>query len=176
MQRFRPGFGRRSTFAFVVGIVALALGFGAVAASEAIDSNLNRSATRDQASTAPLSRTAVSTELSRAPGVALVLPAELPRGYSWLGLDTYERQTSKGVVARSSSFAAWGRLSELPTVQVCSHLDTARTCPKGDKVLQRSVHGLPVTIALTGRHASQKTIDFWRTVPLDDSLSVDWLS
>lgn len=176
MRRFRHAFGRRSTFVAVVGIVALTFGFGAVAASEAIDSHVNRSANTEKTGSSAQSRATISAELSRSPGVPLVLPARLPDGYSWLGLDTYERRSPDGVVARSSSFVAWGRLSELPTVQMCSHLETSRTCPKGDQAVERSVRGIPVTIALTGGRVSPDIARFWRTVPLVDSLSVDWLS
>lgn len=123
----------------------------------------------------PASRASLNEQLTKSPGIALVLPSELPSGYSWVGLDSFERNDAGQTVARSSTFAAWGQLDKLPTVQICSNTSAARTCPHGDSFIERKLEGIQVTIAFTGGNGQSGSAEVWKKVALSDSLDVAWL-
>lgn len=121
-------------------------------------------------------RASVAKQLAALPGIPLVLPARVPAGYSWQGLDSFETDSGH-VVGRSSTFAAWGDLDDSPTVQVCAHTAAAHACPRGDWSIEREIAGLGVTIAfLGGQGRTSADTAFWETVRLSDSLDVPWLS
>ncbi|GAA3537345.1 hypothetical protein AFL01nite_12030 [Aeromicrobium flavum] len=123
-----------------------------------------------------VTRASVRGDLASLPGIPLVLPDQVPEGYSWQGLDSHEIDPSGRVVGRSSTFAAWGNLDHAPTVQVCSHTPAVQTCPRGDWSIERKVDGLGVTIAFMGGQRDRAgDTAFWESVRLSDSLDVSWL-
>jgi hypothetical protein len=116
---------------------------------------------------------AVENAIEDKPGTPVWLPAQIPAGAVWRGLDVVETDANGLVVVRSSTFTT----TDGPSVLVCAEELGARGCTRDDDSLIRSVPGARVVI--TWRPAGQVTEEskrFWRTVTLVEEPSrTDWL-